>query len=63
LAKRDFHSTIGNKNQNYLVPLYEYELCEGDCKVCGGKFTLRLGESRWVAALTPTSRQVTFIPA
>jgi len=23
------------------VPLYEYELCEGDCKVCGGKFTLR----------------------
>ena len=24
-----------------LVPLYEYELCEGDCKVCGGKFTLR----------------------
>ena len=23
------------------VPLYEYELCDGDCKVCGGKFTLR----------------------
>jgi putative FmdB family regulatory protein len=23
------------------VPIYEYELCEGDCKVCGGKFTLR----------------------
>jgi putative FmdB family regulatory protein len=23
------------------VPLYEYELCEGDCKVCGGKFVLR----------------------
>lgn len=23
-----------------LMPLYEYELCEGDCKVCGGKFTL-----------------------
>jgi len=22
------------------MPLYEYELCEGDCKVCGGKFTL-----------------------
>jgi putative FmdB family regulatory protein len=22
------------------VPLYEYELCEGDCAVCGGKFTL-----------------------
>jgi putative FmdB family regulatory protein len=23
------------------MPLYEYELCEGGCKVCGGKFTLR----------------------
>ena len=23
------------------MPLYEYELCEGDCAVCGGKFTLR----------------------
>ena len=23
-----------------LMPTYEYELCEGDCKVCGGKFTL-----------------------
>jgi putative FmdB family regulatory protein len=23
------------------MPLYEYELCSGDCKVCGGKFTLR----------------------
>jgi len=22
------------------MPLYEYELEEGDCKVCGGKFTL-----------------------
>jgi putative FmdB family regulatory protein len=22
------------------VPLYEYELCEGDCAVCGGTFTL-----------------------
>jgi putative FmdB family regulatory protein len=25
---------------NLFMPLYEYELCEGDCKVCGGKFTL-----------------------
>jgi len=24
-----------------IMPLYEYELCEGDCAVCGGKFTLR----------------------
>lgn len=22
------------------MPLYEYELCEGDCRVCGGRFTL-----------------------
>jgi len=22
------------------MPLYEYELCEGNCAVCGGKFTL-----------------------
>ncbi|MFM2294750.1 MAG: hypothetical protein RLZZ350_1163 [Verrucomicrobiota bacterium] len=22
------------------MPIYEYELCAGDCKVCGGKFTL-----------------------
>ena len=23
------------------MPLYEYELCDGQCTVCGGKFTLR----------------------
>lgn len=23
------------------MPLYEYELCDGDCAACGGKFTLR----------------------
>jgi len=23
------------------MPIYEYELCEGSCAVCGGKFTLR----------------------
>jgi len=23
------------------MPLYEYELCEGECAVCGGRFTLR----------------------
>jgi putative FmdB family regulatory protein len=22
------------------MPIYEYELCEGACKVCGGRFTL-----------------------
>jgi putative FmdB family regulatory protein len=28
--------TVGSR-----MPFYEYELCEGDCSVCGGKFTLR----------------------
>ena len=23
------------------MPFYEYEVCEGDCKACGGRFTLR----------------------
>ena len=23
------------------MPIYEYELCEGNCTVCGGRFTLR----------------------
>jgi len=23
------------------MPIYEYELCDGECKVCGGKFTLQ----------------------
>ena len=23
------------------MPYYEYELCEGNCVICGGKFTLR----------------------
>ena len=23
------------------MPLYEFELCDGDCVVCGGHFTLR----------------------
>jgi putative FmdB family regulatory protein len=22
------------------MPIYEYELCEGDCRICKGKFTL-----------------------
>ena len=24
-----------------IMPYYEYELCEGECKACGGKFTLQ----------------------
>ena len=23
------------------MPYYEYELCDGECKACGGRFTLR----------------------
>jgi putative FmdB family regulatory protein len=23
------------------MPIYEYELCDGDCRICGGKFSLR----------------------
>jgi putative FmdB family regulatory protein len=23
------------------MPIYEYELCQGECKECGGKFSLR----------------------
>jgi putative FmdB family regulatory protein len=23
------------------MPLYEYELCDGNCSICGGTFTLR----------------------
>ena len=23
------------------MPLYEYELCQGNCSACGGRFTLR----------------------
>lgn len=26
---------------NFRMPLYEYELCEGSCLVCGKGFTLR----------------------
>ena len=40
--------TAGNEVRKLLVgqtprrmPIYEYELCEGDCVVCGGRFTLR----------------------
>ena len=25
----------------FLMPLYEYELCDGSCAACGGRFTLR----------------------
>ena len=28
------------------MPIYEYELCSGDCKVCGGIFSLNRPLSR-----------------
>lgn len=28
------------------MPIYEYELCEGDCKACGGRFQLNRPVSR-----------------
>lgn len=28
------------------MPIYEYELCDGDCKVCGGRFQLSRPASR-----------------
>jgi putative FmdB family regulatory protein len=28
------------------MPIYEYELIDGDCRVCGGKFELRRPISR-----------------
>jgi putative FmdB family regulatory protein len=28
------------EREEHAMPIYEYELTEGDCKVCGGRFTL-----------------------
>ena len=38
-ARLTFPRVQAKENWN-AMPLYEYELCEGDCKVCGGRFTL-----------------------
>ena len=39
------------------MPIYEYELCEGDCKVCGGKFSLNRPASRPPLAKCPLCRK------
>jgi len=39
------------------VPLYEYELREGECKVCGGKFTLRRPVSAAPLAQCPACKK------
>ena len=39
------------------MPLYEYELIDGDCKVCGGKFTLNRPVSRPTLEKCPLCRK------
>ncbi|MGV3773279.1 MAG: FmdB family zinc ribbon protein [Verrucomicrobiales bacterium] len=39
------------------MPIYEYELCEGDCKVCGGKFSLNRPVSRPPLTKCPLCRK------
>src|SRR6266542_591547 len=41
-VRRPLHSGQIDLNARKLsMPLYEYELCEGTCAACGGRFTLR----------------------
>ena len=35
------HDFPKDRRHSRGVPLYEYELCEGNCAACGGAFTLR----------------------
>jgi putative FmdB family regulatory protein len=39
------------------MPLYEYELCVGECKVCGGRFTLRRPLSAKPLTLCPACKK------
>lgn len=39
------------------MPIYEYELCEGDCKVCGGRFSLNRPISRPALEKCPLCRK------
>lgn len=39
------------------MPIYEYELCDGDCKVCGGKFSLRRPATRPPLTKCPLCRK------
>jgi len=39
------------------MPIYEYELCEGQCGLCGGKFTLRLALSAAPLTHCPTCQK------
>jgi putative FmdB family regulatory protein len=39
------------------MPIYEYELCEGDCKICGGRFQLNRPVSRPALENCPLCRK------
>ncbi len=39
------------------MPIYEYELREGDCKACGGKFSLNRPVSRQALEKCPLCRK------
>ncbi len=41
LESSRMHRPLARSRGHHFLPLYEYELCEGDCAICGGKFTLR----------------------
>jgi len=47
---------IGQSNE-LKMPLYEYELCDGDCIACGGKFTLRRPASAAELKACPACRR------
>jgi len=36
-----FSQEIVGERRTKVMPIYEYEVCEGGCKVCGGTFSLR----------------------
>lgn len=39
------------------MPLYEYELCDGNCAACGGRFTLRRPMSAQELTACPACRR------
>lgn len=39
------------------MPIYEYELCEGECKVCGGSFSINRPLSRPPLTKCPLCRK------